>query len=108
MKHFTCALLTASTILTASAPAVLAQTNDTGIVQTNVQTGIITGDDNAVLQQNRQMNKVRGRRGNNVSVQDNDQLCDLAGNANACTQRSRQENTVRNSRDRRSFSDDDD
>ena len=114
MKRFTCALLTVSTILTASASGVLAGSNDTGNVQNNVQSGIITGDDNAILQKSRQVNEMGRRRGNDVNVQDNDQLCDVAGGGNACVQKSRQESRVRNrhdrdhGRDRRSYYGDDD
>ena len=112
MKRFTCGLLTVCAILTASSSALAEKEDknygggDTGNVQTNVQTGIITGDDNAVLQRNRQTNEMGRRRGNNVSVQDNDQLCDVAGFVNGCVQESRQENRVRGSRNRRSSYDD--
>ena len=124
MKRFTCTLLAISTLITVSASGVLAGnhnngnndngSNDTGNVQNNVQTGIITGDDNATLQKNKQINEMGRRRGNDVNVQDNDQLCDVAGFGNACAQKSRQESRVRNrhdrdhGRDRRSYHGDDD
>ena len=106
MKNLTCAILTVSTILTASTSAVLAEVkdgNDTGNVQYNVQTGIITGDKNATVQQSRQVNKMRrdGGYGNDVNVQDNDQLCDTYGDGNACVQESVQKNTVRRNKVRR-------
>lgn len=99
MKNITCAILTVSTILTASTSAVLAQeARDVGNVQNNVQTSVTTGDNNATLQQSRQVNKMyrrNGAGGNDVNVQDSDQFCDTLGNGNACGQESVQRNTVR-------------
>jgi hypothetical protein len=108
MKHFTCAILAASTILTGSLSSVLADdisgeptinptSGDTGIVQTNVQTTIFTGDENESNQINRQESTMRrghSSSGDDVVVQESDQYCDALGNRNICTQDSGQRSRI--------------
>jgi hypothetical protein len=82
--------LTLSVIGLTSVPA---SAGDTGVVQDNNQTSVITGNGNDTYQTNKQTSRTNNRnngRGDSATVQNNNQTCDIVGNRNYCEQQNSQ------------------
>lgn len=91
-------LLAAATVLGLNATPVFADDSfegSDGVVQTQTQEAVITGNGNATYQRSAQRNaNVRGRRGagDSAVIQDSSQVTDVFGNENYSEQVSKQQN----------------